>query len=623
MKNPSHPRTDWQDLKALFLRYLRPYWVQVVLLLLGYFLLTSLTAIHPLLMSPILDLAMGVEQAVEVAPLELSLTNLDLNNISQYFSAWLRLNQFSPWQTVLVLALVYLAVALLIYALEFGSYLLGIWIRVQSGRGMQRTLFEHILTHSLDFFHSMRTGEIISRLDKDTTAAVAGLEAIAKNIIIAPLFILFYGALLLRTNARLTLFILLAGLLHYALTQAIRNPIRNRVKDQFNIMADTSAYFQEIVSGIRVVKSFVSEAYETLRLKDIMQRLVDINFRFGVWKHIDEPVSKSINALTNVAILLLTANELFSGRLNVTGFLLYLYVGRAILDPLKTLTQTYNAIQITLSSGERVRELLAQLPTIVSGDQPVAEFRESLKLDGVSFRYATLEDVVLEDISVDIRRGEIVALVGPSGAGKSTLTDLLLRFYDPQAGRITLDGRDLADLNLADYRRLFGVVAQENYLFNASVAENIAYAFPNASHEQIVQAAKIANAHEFIEEMPEGYNTLVGDRGVRLSGGQRQRVAIARAVVRQPQILILDEATSALDSVSEKLVQDAIDRVIHNTTAVVIAHRLSTVRGADKIVVMERGRVVDIGKHDELLARCELYQYLCELQFGVEPPPAA
>jgi subfamily B ATP-binding cassette protein MsbA len=263
--------------------------------------------------------------------------------------------------------------------------------------------------------------------------------------------------------------------------------------------------------------------------------------------------------------------------------------------------------------------MTSRISEIQDGPIDQTEFAKQIKFQNVNFSYG--DEPVLENINLDIERGSMVALVGPSGAGKSTLTDLVMRFYDPTSGSIELDGVNLKELNVEAFRRLYGVVNQENLLFNATIGKNISYGRDGVSQEQIEIAAEIANAAKFIEDIPEGYETIVGDRGIRLSGGQRQRVAIARAIVHQPKILILDEATSSLDTESERLVQAAIDRVIQDTTAIVVAHRLSTVIHADKIVVLEEGRIQDQGKHKELLERSKLYRRLCELQFQMESFP--
>ncbi|MBX3048309.1 MAG: ABC transporter ATP-binding protein [Anaerolineales bacterium] len=601
---------------TFFWTYLRPNFHLVLLLIFCYFLVSLLTAAQPLVMAPMLDIVLG-NLSMENTPAQPeALGSLDLNNIGAYLLSILAGFELSQWQTVWAMAIAYLVISILLYLLNFGVYLLALWIRINSEREIQKDLFAHVISLSLDFFHRKRTGELISRLDQDTRATVSGLANIARSVVVSSFLALFYSALLVRTNVRLTLFIILAGALHYGLTQLIRNPIKQRVRDQFNIMADNTAYIQEVISSIRVVKSFVAEAYERMRLSNIIERLRLINLRYGVFKHVDEPVGQIINAISNVAILLLATQELFQGTLTPTGFFLYLYVGRAVLDPITDLARTYTALQTTFATSERVRDLFSEQPSIRGGEIAVQQLKQDIRFSDVAFSYA--DSPVLTNVDIQIRKGQITALVGPSGAGKSTLFDLLLRFYDPQEGRILVDGKDLRELDLSEYRRLFGVVSQESLLFNASVFDNIAYPGLDVSLANVREAAQIANADEFIERMPQGYNSLIGDRGVLVSGGQRQRLAIARAVVRKPQILLLDEATSSLDSESEKLVQDAIDRVIRGTTAVIIAHRLSTVIHADQIVVLDQGRVVDQGKHTELLARCDLYRSLCELQFDLK-----
>lgn len=601
-------------------KYLRPYSGTVVLLLLTYFAFTVFTAVQPLIMAPVLNVALSGDTRFDVTvDTDVSIETVDLNNIGEYVLAKLGLADMTAWNIVLVLAIVYLLVTAAIAGLGFANYLLAQKIKIGAGRDIQVDLFSHLFSLSLDFFNRERIGELIARLDQDTKATIAGLELALRNLFVSPLLILYYGYLMLKTNVTLTFFVAGAGLFHYLLTQAVRAPLRNRMREQFTLSAEVTAYLQEKLAGVRVVKSFVAEAYERSRLRKLANDVLKINMRFSFFKHVDEPATIIINALTNAGILLFTANELFTGRLTATGFFLYLFVGRSILGPLTTLTQTYNSIQATLASGVRVRELFAVKPTVVSGNRPVSELTDSLRFDHVSFSYPDYP--VLHDINIEINKGKTTALVGPSGGGKSTITDLLMRFYDPEGGRILLDGTNLREFELSDYRRLFGVVAQEALLFNATVAENIAYARLEISPQEIEAAARIANAHDFILELPNGYETLVGDRGVRLSGGQRQRVALARAIVHKPPILILDEATSALDTESEKKVQMAIDRAIKDTTAVVIAHRLSTVIGADLIVVLDRGRIVDQGKHHELMPRCELYRNLVELQFNTETTP--
>lgn len=597
-------------------QFLKPYTWTLILLLITYAGFTVLTALQPLVLAPMLDIALAAGSPVQVPAVDPSLASMDLNNLGQFMLSWLGLGSATPWESVLRLGSAFFLISVGIAALGFINYLLALQIKIGAGRDIQVQLFNHLFTLSLDFFNQERIGEIIARLDQDTRNAISGLELSLRNLIVSPLLILYFGYLMFKTNASLTLFVLAAGVMHYILTQVIRKPLRERMFDQFNVAAEVTAYLQERLGAARVVKTFVAETYEALHLRRLVDEVMRVNTRYGFYKNVDEPVTQIINAVINVGILLFSASELFAGRLTATGFFLYLFVGRSVLGPLTTLTQSYNSIQSTLAAGVRVRELFDVRPGVVSGSIPVQQMREALRLEDVSFSYPGTP--VLKNVSVEISKGRTTAIVGPSGSGKSTFTDLLVRFYDPQSGRITLDRQDLRDLDLDSYRRLFGVVAQESVLFNATIAENIAYARPGTTQEEIEEAARIANAHDFILELPDGYKTYVGDRGVRLSGGQRQRIAIARAVVRKPEILILDEATSSLDTESEKKVQVAVDQAIESTTAVVIAHRLSTVIRAHQIIVLEAGHLIDVGRHDELMARCALYKHLATLQFDTE-----
>lgn len=567
--------------------------------------------------APILEIAVkgsGAFSQLTSAPTELS--QINLNNIGQFLLHLFFPQQISPWQVVVTIALIYLLISIALYLLNFAVFMLATWTRVRAGRDMQAALFAHVSGLSMDFFNTHRTGELISRLDKDTDAVVFGLESIIRTLIVSSMLTLIYGALLIKTSPRLTLFVVAAAACQYLFVQAIKTPVQNRVREQFNMQARVTAYLQEVISNIRIVKAFAAEKYELTRLRALAKEAAYAVMRFGFFKNIDEPATLIINSFVNVVILLFATNELLSGRLTSTGFFLYLYVGRSVLEPLTSLARTIKTVQTTVATSDRVQQLFGQTTTITSGPLSKTQFESSVKFENVSFAYGT--ENVLTDIDLEIKRGSVVALVGHSGAGKSTIADLVLRFYDPQSGQVTIDGEDLRGLDLENYRRIIGVVSQDSILFNASVAENIAYPDGVFKSEQVKEAAQIANAAEFIDELSQSYQTPIGDRGVLLSGGQKQRITIARAVYHRPQILILDEATSSLDTQSERLVQDAIDKVIKGTTAIVIAHRLSTVMHADKIVVLDKGQIIDQGRHQELYGRCDLYRNLCDLQFDVD-----
>jgi len=606
---------DVQRFLWLLRKYLAPYWQAVALLLLLTYLATALAALFPILMAPILDLALGAPLAPPSGEAGVAVGELSLKNLGTAFFHWFGIQAVEHrFRAIVILCLVYVATGLLKGLLDFANYLLALWIRVRAGAAVQLDLFRHLLGLSLGFFTKQRTGELVSRLDTDTHAATGGLETIVGTVLTAPLLIAFYGYLLVRTSPKLVVAALGALLLHYGLTRLVRGPIRRLATDQFSAFADLVARFQEAILSIRVVKSFAAELFEVARAARAIREVLRVNVKYGFWKHVEEPARVVVNYFVEGAILLVAAYELLAGRLAAPTFFLFLYVGRAVMSQISLLNGAYTQIQATLAASSRLSELFAEVPEVKDGPGIIGSFEDRIVLKKVSFSYGG--DLVLDRVSFEIRKGEVVALFGPSGVGKSTLADLVLRLYDPTDGIITIDGRDLRTLKQDSYRKLFGVVSQEALLFNTTIRENIAYGREAVSDADIVRAAKIANAHDFVMELPHGYETLVGDRGIRLSGGQRQRIAIARAIVGNPPILILDEATSSLDSESERLVQQAIDRVIEGATSMIIAHRLSTVLHADKIVVMGRGGIEAIGRHADLLATNETYGRLYRLQFA-------
>jgi len=604
--------SDLRQLVWLLRTYTAPYWWAVALLLVTSYVATAVAAAFPVLMAPILDLALGASVGAGSGQ---EAAGLSLRNLGAAVLRWFGIASVEDrFRAILILCAVYVGAGLLKGWIDFGNYLLALWIRVRAAAAVQSDLFRHLLGLSMSFFSRQRTGELVSHLDADTQAATAGLETIVTTVLTAPALIAFYGWLLVRTSPRLVVAAGGAALLHFGLTRAIRGQIRRLANDQFSALADLAARFQESILSIRVVKSFGAEAFELRRLGRAIQAVVRVNVKFGAYKHAEEPARSVLNYVAEATLLALAAWELLAGRLAAPTFFLFLYVGRAVMAQVGLLAGAYSSLQTTLAASGRIDELFRLEPAVKEGPEEITEFRDRVVFHDVSFDYGG--EQVLSGVSFEIKKGEVVALVGPSGAGKSTLADLVLRLYDPLRGSISIDGRDLRTLQQASYRRLFGVVSQEALLFNATIRENIAYGRDGISEADVLRAAQIANAHDFVMALPERYDTVVGDRGIRLSGGQRQRVAIARAIVANPQILILDEATSSLDSESEGLVHRAIDHVIQGTTSVVIAHRLSTVMCADKIVVVNRGTVEAIGRHAEILASNETYARLYRLQFA-------
>jgi len=591
--------------------YLAPHWGAVLLLVATSFLAMALAALFPVLMAPILDLALGVPTPSASG----TSGGLSLSNLGALVLRWLGAGPGDDrFRAIVWLCAAYVGVGFAKGWLDFGNFILALWIRVRAGAALQMDLFGHLLGLSMRFFTTHRTGELVSRLESDTRAATGGLETIVGTVLTAPLLIAFYGWLMVRTSPGLLLAAAGAVLLHFGAVRLLRGPIRRLAMDQFSGFADLATRFQEAILSIRVVKSFGAEAFEIRRVARAVQDVLRVNVKFGVYKHVEEPARSVVNHVVEASILIMAAWELLAGRLAAPTFFLFLYVGRAVMTQIGLLAGAYTQMQTTLAASSRVIELLDLAPEVTDGTGTIASFADRVALRDVSFSYGG--EPVLEHVTLEIRKGEVVALVGPSGVGKSTLADLILRLYDPVQGVITIDGRDLRTLRQDSYRKLFGVVSQEALLFNATIRDNITYGREGITEAEVVRAARVANAHDFVMEFPQGYDTVVGDRGIRLSGGQRQRVAIARAVAGHPPILVLDEATSSLDSESERLVQQAIDRAIQGATSLIVAHRLSTVLHADKIVVLGRGRIEAVGRHAELLASSETYSRLYRLQFA-------
>jgi len=484
-------------------------------------------------------------------------------------------------------------------------------------RDLRSSLYAHLQTLSLDFYHGRRTGALVSRITNDVEYLRASLGSGISNLVKDSLTLLGALAWVFIASWKLALvaFTILpvVSIAVVAIGRKMRK-VSDRAQER---MADLTSILQETISGARVVKAFGMERFEQRRFDAANQRF----YSAFVWMRrvaaSARPVSEYLLVLVAVAMLWYGGREIFEhGTLAPQQFVLFVGALLTTMSPIKSLSEVNANVQQGVAAAQRIFSLIDTLPEIVDRPRAAAlpPFRDRIRYESVGFAYRP-DTPVLQDVSFEVRRGQVVALVGTSGAGKSTTMDLLARFYDPTAGRITLDGVDLRDARVGSLRAQLGIVTQETILFHDTVRNNIAYGVEDAGDRVVRDAAQAAHAHEFIQRLPKGYDTLIGERGTQLSGGERQRLAIARALLRNPPILLLDEATSSLDNESERLVQDALERLMHDRTVLVIAHRLSTVQHADRIVVLEGGRVVASGTHAELLELEGVYRRLYDLQF--------
>jgi len=485
-------------------------------------------------------------------------------------------------------------------------------------RDLRNAVYRHLAHLPLGYFTQMKAGQILSRVINDTFETRLILTQIVTQSLQSASLVIVYIAILFSISWKLSLIaLIILPLLGFSLQPMLKRLRRGNLR-RGNVHGEMTSVLQETISGIRLVKASGTELYEEGRFADGSNKYARSSLKMTRLALVAPPVTEIIG--TSIAVLILWIGAwqvLKSGTMTGATLLAFLTLVLRLLQPLKQLSQMRTTAQSSLASAERLFEILDSPAEFQRdrGTRETASFDRDLSFESVSFSYG--DAPVLSGIDLSASKGEVIALVGPSGSGKSTLVDLIPRFYEPTGGRILLDGIDTREIKLPALRSLTGIVSQETVLFHDTVRSNIAYGATNRyTQEQIEAAANAANAHSFIMELPRGYDTLLGERGTRLSGGQRQRLAIARALLTDPPILILDEATSALDTESERLVQEAVDRLLQGRTVFVIAHRLSTITHADQILVLDRGEIVERGTHAELLARRGAYYRLYSLQFG-------
>ena len=529
--------------------------------------------------------------------------------------------QYGVFKCLVVVSVGYVTCSLLSNTSRYlGMYFLA---PIRNGviQRIRNDLYHHITILPVSFFTKKRRGDLLSRLSNDLSDIEWSIISSLQMLIKDPINVLIFAATLIFISPKMVLFAVLVLPLTVWIIGAIGKSLkRNSVKGQTQL-GGLFSILEESISGVRIIKSFATEEQMNQRFgesnRDYTKRMIRVARR----REIGSPLVEILGTVVLVAVLIFGGTLVINGELRVSILVFFIIVFARILPPVKSVITAYYNLQKGSAAAKRIFEVIDAEDTIVEKEnaEKITTFNEKIEYRNVSFSYQPEDETqnrvyVLKDINLTIPRGKTIAIVGPSGAGKTTLVDLLPRFYDCMGGEILIDGKPIKDLNINSLRSITGIVSQNCILFNDSVLHNIAFGQDDIDEAKVVEAAKVANADEFIAKLPEAYHTAIGDRGMTLSGGQRQRLSIARAVLKNPPILILDEATSALDTESEHLVQEALTRVMKGRTSIIIAHRLSTIQHADEIIVLDKGQIVERGNHQSLVQLGGLYKKLIDMQ---------
>ena len=608
-----------KELFQLMRRFVSPYkkflgWAVFLNLLSAVFNIFSFT-----LLIPILQILFKMDNKVyEFIPWDAAgegLKDIAVNNFYYYVTRMIEIN--GPSLTLLFLGLFLAFMTLLKTSCYFASSAVMIPLRTGVVRDIRIMVYSKVMSLPLGFFSEERKGDIIARMSGDVgeveNSITSSLDMLIKN----PILIVMYFGTLIITSWQLTLFTLLVVPGMGWIMGKVGKKLKRQSLEAQAKWSDTMSQLEETLGGLRIIKAFIAEQKMINRFTECSNEFRDATNRVAMRQALAHPMSEFLGTLLIVVVLWFGGSLILGNHSSIDAptFIFYMVILYSVINPLKEFSKAGYNIPKGLASMERVDKILKAENKIVEipNPKPLNGLEEQVEFKDISFSYDGKKEV-LQHINLTVPKGKTVALVGQSGSGKSTLVDLLPRYHDVQEGTITIDGVNIKDVRISDLRSLIGNVNQEAILFNDTFFNNIAFGVENATMEQVIEAAKIANAHDFIMEKEDGYHTNIGDRGSKLSGGQRQRISIARAILKNPPILILDEATSALDTESERLVQEALERLMKTRTTIAIAHRLSTIKNADEICVLYEGEIVERGKHEELLAKNGYYKRLNDMQ---------
>ncbi len=596
------------------LSFIKPYWGYALLNVFFNLMTIVFSLFSFALLVPFLNLLFGKDALITQRP-DFAFSSDGLLEYLNYEISQIIISS-GKHQALLFICLVLVSAFFLRNVARFMSSFFMANVRVGAVKDIRNAIYRKLLILPLSFYSKNKKGDILARITSDVQEVEYSIMNYLEMLVRDPITILAFLIFMLSMSPQLTLFVFIILPATGYIIGLIGRSLRKTSKAGQTRMAEMLSHIEESISGLRIIKAFNAIEYSDRKFKEQNGLLSTLMTRIYRRRDLSSPMSEFLSSVVIIIVLWFGGQMVLedSPSISAADFITYIIIFSQIIPPAKTFAQGYYHIQKGIASAERIFEILDAEEIIVQKPDamPITGFNSRIQYREVSFSYQ--RDKVLDNINLTIEKGKIIALVGESGGGKSTLVDLLPRFYDVTEGQILLDGMDLRDCRIDDLRGLMGIVTQESILFNDTVFNNIAFGSSQATMEQVVAAAKVANAHEFVMQLEKGYHSTIGDRGLNLSGGQRQRLSIARAVLKNPPILILDEATSSLDTESERLVQEALAKVMSSRTSVVIAHRLSTIQHADEIVVIQKGHIVERGKHEDLIAIGGVYKRLHDLQ---------